>query len=174
MNAGIKAPSNNHLREWAFVILRSKQEKELGLQFVKESQDALTDRIPIKPKTPAQIMYSYAIPRQYQMLASCPVVLLLFFKAGPKLFQPQSISSLNSLASIWCVAENIFLAATAEGLATSVHLPIGEEGIKTGKVLKAPDNWVLACYVGLGHPNEDLLIPQTEVELQAIKHYGTW
>ncbi len=35
LSAGLSAPSNDHLRQWEFVVLRQQEEKENALQFVK-------------------------------------------------------------------------------------------------------------------------------------------
>lgn len=174
ISAGLKAPSNNHQREWAFVILRTEEEKEFALQKIRENLSGLMQRVSADPKTAAQKMYAYAIPRQYDMLKECPYVILPFFKAGPRLFDPESVSSMNTLASIWCVIENMFLAAAAEGLATSMHLPIGTEGPETAALLGAPDKWVLACFIGLGYSAETEPLPQVEVSYKDAVHFGRW
>ena len=35
INAGIQAPTHDHLRNWEFVILKEKEDKERALQFIK-------------------------------------------------------------------------------------------------------------------------------------------
>ena len=40
LNAGLKAPTNDHMRNWEFILFRSKEEKENGLQFVKAWAEA--------------------------------------------------------------------------------------------------------------------------------------
>ena len=36
INAGLQAPTHDHLRNWEFVILKEKEDKERTLQFVKQ------------------------------------------------------------------------------------------------------------------------------------------
>lgn len=62
-------------------------------------------------------MYGYAMPKQYLMLKTAPYVIIPLFKS--KQLKGESISSLNPFATIWCVIENVFLAATSEGLSCS-------------------------------------------------------
>ena len=40
LDAGLKAPSHDHLRNWEFVVLRDKKEKENALQYIKMSVKA--------------------------------------------------------------------------------------------------------------------------------------
>lgn len=35
LNAGLKAPTHNHLREWEFIVLHDTDDKENSLQYVK-------------------------------------------------------------------------------------------------------------------------------------------
>ena len=76
-----------------------------------------------------------------------------FFKATPGVMKPDSVSSLNPLSSIWCVVENIFLAAAAEDLACSMRIPVGSEGPNAARAVGAPDDYMLPCYIGLGRPS---------------------
>ena len=36
INAGLQAPTHDHLRNWEFVILKDKQDKKKALQFIKK------------------------------------------------------------------------------------------------------------------------------------------
>ena len=155
IGAGLKAPTHDHLRNWEFVVLHGKEEKERALQYVASGigptleilKKTLTDG------TPQQKMYAVAMPRQYTMLFNAPYVILPFFKATPGVMKPDSVSSLNPLSSIWCVVENIFLAATAEGLACSMRIPVGSEGPNAARAVGAPDDYMLPCYIGPWRPS---------------------
>ena len=71
INAGLAAPSHNHLREWEFIVLHTPDEKENALQYAKAWADehGLTDPNRLFPSgTVMQRMYQYAMPRQYSML----------------------------------------------------------------------------------------------------------
>ena len=116
IGAGLMAPTHDHLRNWEFVILRGKEEKVRALQYIHAGTQPQLEILKktLVEGTPQQKMYAIAMPRQYTMLYGAPYVILPFFKSTPGLMKPDSVSSLNPLASIWCVIENIFLAATAE------------------------------------------------------------
>ena len=125
--------------------------------------------------TPQQKMYAVAMPRQYSMLINASYVILPFFKSNSGVMNPTSVSSLNPLSSIWCVIENIFLAATAEGLACSMRIPVGEEGENVAKIIGAPENYLLPCYIGLGYASEDNIeVEQIKYHAEEKIHYGKW
>ena len=56
-------------------------------------------------------MCGYAMPKQFTMLKNAPYVIIPAFKS--KELNSKYISNLNPFATIWCIIENIFLAATA-------------------------------------------------------------
>lgn len=89
--AGIQAPTYNHGREWEFVILREKEEKENALQFVKAWSTTQEERKSVSALgTTSQKMYAYAMPRQYTMLSESGCVILPFFKRGNSLLHAYS------------------------------------------------------------------------------------
>ena len=69
--------------------------------------------------------------------------------------------------------ENIFLAATAEGLACSMRIPLNEEhGIGKAK-LKVPPTYKIPVFIGIGcaAPNETVL-EQNAADLDQQLHDG--
>ena len=177
IGAGLKAPTHDHLRNWEFVILHGKEEKERALRFVHTGVGPTLEILKktLVDGTPQQKMYAVAMPRQYTMLYNAPYVVLPFFKSAPGVMKPDSVSSLNPLSSIWCVIENIFLAATAEGLACSMRIPVGSEGPDAGREVGAPEGWMLPCYIGIGVPAEDAPeIEQIECCAKQKMHFGKW
>lgn len=177
ISAGLRAPSHNHQREWEFVILREDTEKEHVLRFVKHFAEIYGQRrlSELRDVTPQQKMYADAVPKQYSMLMQSGLVILPFFKSGNALFQATAINMLNPLASIWCCIENILLAASAEGLACSMRIPVDREGADVAKVVNAPEGYLLPCYLGLGYPSEDAaVLEQIEPEVQNVLHFGKW
>jgi len=176
LGAGLMAPSNDHLRNWEFVILEG-EDKLRALEGVRRFVSGLPenslDRWPAG--SVQQQMYAHAMPRQYTMLAGAPVVILPFFKANPAIWEPRAINHLNTLAGVWCCIENILLAAAAEGMGCALRIPVGEGGPALAKQLGAPEGWVLPCYIGLGWPApEDRRPAQVPVALQDKLHKGTW
>lgn len=174
--AGIQAPTHDHGREWEFVILREEEEKENALQFVKAFAGAQGEnRFVSASASPQQKMYADAMPKQYSMLAKSGCVILPFFKGGNSLFHASSVSSLNSFASVWCCIENIFLAATAEGLACSMRIPVGNEGLQVAETVHVPKGYMLPCYIGLGYPAKDVaVLEQVERPVTSTLHFGKW
>ncbi len=177
ISAGLKAPTHDHLRNWEFVILKDKKDKENALQFVKQGIVPTLEILKktLKDGTVQQKMYAIAMPRQYSMLYNASHVILPFFKSNSGVMNPTSVSSLNPITSVWCVIENIFLAATAEGLACSMRIPVGIEGINAAKAVSAPDNYLLPCYIGLGYPVDDRpFVEQIEYNAKQKMHFGKW
>lgn len=177
INAGLKAPTHDHLRNWEFVILKDKKDKENALQFVKQGIVPTLEILKktLKDGTVQQKMYAIAMPRQYSMLYNASHVILPFFKSNSGVMNLTSVSSLNPITSVWCVIENIFLAATAEGLACSMRIPVGIEGINAAKAVGAPDNYLLPCYIGLGYPVDDRpFVEQIEYNAKQKMHFGKW
>lgn len=156
IEAGLAAPTHNHLREWEFVVLHEQAEKENCLRFAKAwaEEHGLTDPDRLFPAgSVMQRMYKYAMPRQYAMLAAAPYIIIPLFKSYR--LRSDYVDQLNVFSSIWCVVENIFLAATAEGLGASLRIPVGEEGAKVCKELAVPSGWMMPCYIGIGYPKTD-------------------
>ena len=176
INAGLAAPSHNHLREWEFIVLHTPDEKENALQYAKAWADehGLTDPNRLFPSgTVMQRMYQYAMPRQYSMLSTAPYVIIPLFKA--RTLHSDHVDQLNVFSSIWCVAENMFLAATAEGLGYSMRIPVGEEGDAVCKALGIPEGYKMPCYIGIGYPAENA--PEIEQHIYTAEqkmHMGKW
>ena len=173
--AGLKAPTHDHQRNWEFIILHGRQEKETALQFAKAWSASQEENKAVSAMgTVPQRMYAYAMPRQYTMLLTAPYVVIPLFK-GAGIFHAKAVNGLNSFASIWCVVENIFLAATAEGLACSLRIPVGEEGKQAASVLGVPEGYLIPCYIGIGHPAESAhIVEQVEKSVKDTLHFGRW
>ncbi|MDD4495961.1 MAG: nitroreductase family protein [Eubacteriales bacterium] len=179
LSAGVKAPSNDHMRNWDFIVITDKEvmakiikriPKKISdkrLQFIMQSWK-LDDEC-------QQKMYADAIPKQYQMLYQAGCLILPFFKLQTSLLKPKTLSSLNAFASIWCCIENILLAATAEGLACSLRIPLGKEAEYIAEVTNHPTNYVMPCYLSIGYPAEEAVLNvQKEYCLDEKLHFNQW
>ena len=105
------------------------------------------------------------------MRKDAPYVVIPVFQC--KELNGESVSKLNPFSTIWCVIENIFLAATAEGLACSMRIPLNEEhGIGKAK-LKVPPTYKIPIFIGIGcaAPNETVL-EQNAADLDKQLHDG--
>ena len=174
LEAGLLAPTNDHMRNWEFVLLHTAEEKETGLQAVKAWTLEHGGRRHEVPDAAAQVMYDHALPRQYTMLYDADWVILPFFKCSDQIFREGILNRLNPFASIWCVIENILLAAADAGLGCSLRIPVGDEWKKTAALVKAPEGWILPCYLGIGVPDGQLQETQHVRSAAEKTHRGTW
>lgn len=175
--AGLKAPSHDHGRNWHFVVIRDAE--RIAKILAKVSEGATEQMEIIKQWTTATEcqtnMYLNAIPRQVKMLMQSHCLVLPLFQAGADLMQPKGITSLNSFASIWCVLENILLAATAEGLGCALRIPINDEEAYVLKQIAAPEEYRMPCYLALGYAAPDAsVIHQTSCPLEERIHQNIW
>lgn len=161
--AGLKAPTNNHLRQWKFVIVEGKEERA-GILRVKNMADkdeceAMLDGFGMTDQVQRD-MYRKAMPRQFSMLYNAGCLILPFFKVSEPLLKPSSLSSLNDFASIWCCIENMLLAAASEGILGVTRIPMREESEHIQTVIGHPDAYVMPCYLALGYPAANASIPE--------------
>lgn len=178
LEAGNKAPTWNHNRNWSYIVLKTNEEKEYAFEYAKKIADKFDAEkylnIPRPyPITLGQKMYAHAMPRQFTMLKDAPYVIIPVFKS--KELNGESVSSLNPFSTIWCVIENIFLAATNEGLSCSMRIPLKEEHDIVKEKLKVPHTYMIPIFIGVGYanPNEKKLEQQyPEIEKQI--HIGKW
>lgn len=178
LQAGNKAPTWNHNRTWSYILLRTDEEKEYAFGYAKKAADKFdADKYLNAPRpyptTPAQKMYAHAMPRQYEMLKSAPYVIIPVFKG--KVPEKISVSGLNPFSTIWCVIENIFLAATAEGLACSMRIPLEGEYEEVKEKLKVPPTYHIPVFIGIGYADPDEDLPeQNTADLDKQLHFGRW
>lgn len=178
LEAGNRAPTWNHNRNWSYIVLRTEQEKAYAFEHAKkiaekfDAEKYLNAPRPY-PTTLAQKMYAYAMPRQYTMLKDAPYVIIPVFKS--KELNGEYVSKLNPFSTIWCVIENIFLAATAEGLACSMRIPLNEEHDIVKAKLKVPPTYMIPAFIGIGYadPSEKEL-EQNVANLEKQLHFGKW
>ena len=178
LEAGNKAPTWNHNRNWSYIILKTDEEKEYAFEHGKK----IATRIDVEkylniprpyPITLGQLMYAHAMPRQFTMLKDAPYVIIPVFKS--KELNGDSVSKLNPFSTIWCVIENIFLAAAAEGLSCSMRIPLNEEHDIVKEKLKVPPTYMIPVFIGIGYadPNEKEL-EQCFPDIDKQIHFGRW
>ena len=178
LEAGNRAPTWNHNRNWSYIVLRTEEEKAYAFEHAKkiaekfDAEKYLNAPRPY-PTTLAQKMYAYAMPRQYTMLKDAPYVIIPVFKS--KELNGEYVSKLNPFSTIWCVIENIFLAATAEGMACSMRIPLNEEHDIVKAKLKVPPTYMIPAFIGIDYadPNEKEL-EQNVANLEKQLHFGKW
>ena len=178
LSAGLKAPTNNHLREWEFVIVNDKRERSRILNLKDmTSYDECEKMMNGFGMTDSEQrgMYHIAMPKQFSMLYNSGCLILPFFKLREPLMHPVCLSSLNEFASIWCCIENILLAAASEGICGVTRIPMEEELAHIQKTIKHPDNYAMPCYIALGYPDKDAKIPvQKVINVEDRLHINYW
>ena len=178
LDAGNQAPTWNHNRNWSYIVLKNDKEKEYAFEYAKKIADKFDAEkylnIPRPyPITLAQKMYAHAMPRQYSMLKNAPYVIIPVFKSNG--MKGESMSGLNPFSTIWCVIENIFLAATAEGLAYSMRIPLNEEHDIVKAKLKVPETYMIPVFIGIGYANsKEHKLEQSVANLDKQLHFGKW
>lgn len=177
--AGFHAPSNNHMREWHFILLQDRaQRKALFDQIITPigkngavdivNHWGLTDEAQRK-------MYIDAIPKQYGMLMNAGCLILPCFRQDTPLLQPATLSSLNGFASIWCCIENMLNAAAAEGIFGVTRIPFDEERRMTKEALHIPENFEFPCFLALGYPaSAAQRAPQVSIAVEERVHLNGW
>ncbi|HKM04879.1 MAG TPA: nitroreductase family protein [Lachnospiraceae bacterium] len=179
ISAGMKAPSNDHMRDWHFIVIK---DKNVLLKLLDKIPKRISDQEVNKilkdwnlNDTCQQDAYKNAIPKQYQMLMNASCVIVPIFKQKKDILHPENLSHLNGLASIWCCVENMFLAATAEGYACTLRIPLGEEDIWAREILHFPEDYLMPCFIAVGKPSKNFTcIKQNEYSLDERIHKNLW
>lgn len=176
-DAGLKAPSHDHARDWHFVVVRRPERIAEILRHVSSGADVQMDIINHWNTATAcqKSMYYDALPKQMKMLSQSQCLVLPLFRAGAELMAPRDISSLNSFASIWCLIQNMLLAATAEGLACALRIPIQDEERYVLNCIHAPEGYRMPCYLAVGYASPSAkVIQQTAVSVVDRIHLENW
>lgn len=178
IDAGLKAPTNNHLRQWEFVIVNDKEERAKVLRVEnmtnRDECEKMLDGFGMTDDVQRN-MYHEAMPRQRSMLYNAGCLILPFFKVREQLLQPSTLSSLNDFASIWCCIENMLLAAASEGILGVTRIPMGEESEHIKSAIGHPENYVMPCYIALGYPAKNAAIPaQKGIHAKDRIHFNSW
>lgn len=176
LEAGLKAPSHNHLREWEFVLLRNPK---MRVKIVKEGVNAqdLTDGKALKDAVKdyeddlQREMYLEALPVQQRMLLSSPELLVVCFRMKKRLDECRTLYELNSFASVWACIENILLAITAEGLGGVTYVPNDTSRLKA--IMTIPDDYEVATLIPLGY-SKPYAVKQKPTLLGEKMHIDKW
>ncbi len=177
--AGFCAPTNNHMREWHFILLQDRaQRKELLDQVIhpvsKKGAIGIINRWGVKDEIQRE-MYIEGIPRQYSMLYNAGCLMLPCFCQPAPLLRAKEIFGLNAFASIWCCIENILVAAAAEGLYGVTRIPFKAESQVIKQALHIPEAYEVPCWIALGYPAEDAKrARQVEINVDERIHSGDW
>ena len=170
LNAGLKAPSANHKREWELITIT---DKDIILNLAKFVQP-----YPCKikePKTPQEEMFKIAYPRQRSMIEESTCVILVLYKQKHQFTDSPNNFGLMDYGSAWALIENILLSATYEGLGTGIHVPVQKEPQQIKDFMKIPYNYYIPAMIMLGYAAENALLPpQIETNVNNKVHWNKW
>lgn len=176
LGAGLKAPVDDCLHNWEFVVVDDKTVRAEILQAMAGNGDI--DKKPDSrgpADTPQRDMCLDALPRQQALIYNAGCLILPFFRCSGPLLRPGALSSLNGFASIWYCIENILLAAASEDIFGVMRIPIRNESERIQRVIKHPDEYVLPCYLALGYPADGAgLTVQKEITVEERIHSNVW
>jgi nitroreductase len=179
INAGLQAPSNDHMRQWEFVIVNDKSTRlkvidKVNKKFTENDVAEILDRWGCTDPYQRE-MYFDGIPKQYRMLLNAGCLIIPYFRQKRPLLKPKNLSALNPFASIWCCIENILLAAVAEGIYGVTRIPFDKEIAHIKEIMKIPAEYEMPCYLALGYPQENLKpIKQLSIRVEERMHFNTW
>ena len=170
IKAGLMAPSFDHARKWNFVILDDAAAKTAAIECIKPLPCAID-----KPSTPIAEMIKIAFPKQHSMFAEAPCVVLPLYKRDTRIVNEPVPRTLMDTAEMWCVIENIFLAATDEGLSSAMRIPTEGEPEQILRAVGCRESFILPCVIGIGHPAPNAEYPtQTYPSLSDCIHWNKW
>jgi len=175
LNAGLKAPSYNHLKQWYFVLVKDLDTR-LALTQTEEMPEEVTAELKKSFESHENIakeMYLDAIPKQKKMILTAPELLVIVYKPKTQVLASNRIYDLNCLASVWCCIENILLSLAEKDVFGVTFIPQNTPAVK--KVLNIPQDLEVAAIIPLGYKSAHAkIIPPKEVPLESILHINTW
>ena len=176
ISAAMQAPTNDHMRDWHFIIVKDRETAARLLDIVPKGISDEDMKQLIKDwnldDSLQQECYRNAVPKQYRMLFDAAAIILPLLRQKTDILHPENVSHLNGFASIWCSIENLFLAATAEGYGCNLRIPLGHEGEHAREILGYPEDYYMPCFIGIGRPKKNADIPkQKEIDIKDRIHW---
>lgn len=177
--AAFKAPTNDHLRQFEFVVIRGRENIAKVIAPLAKNMEAFKDLVAEVDESDDKdkmAMFADALPKQQKMLMDSGLLIIPFFRQLTwPLLKPVEQSSLNYFASAWCALENMLLTATEEGLGTVFHIPVSDEAEKIKKIIGAPEGYEFICLLTMGYPAKNAFLPkQKEIDIKSRIHFNIW
>ena len=177
--AAFKAPTNDHLRQLEFVVIRGRENIARVVEPLAANMEAfknLVHEVDESGDKDKMDMFADALPKQQRMLMQSGLLILPFFRQMQcPLLDPKEQSSLNYFASAWCAVENMLLAAAAEGLGSAFHIPVADEVEKIKKIVGAPKDYEFTCLLTVGYPAKNAFLPkQKDIDIEGRIHANVW
>ena len=102
--AAFKAPTNDHMRDWQYIIIRDKEVAASLLDIVPKgiSDEDMNQLIRDWNLNDSlqQECYRNAVPKQYRMLFDASAIIVPLLKEKTDILHPENVSHLNGFASI--------------------------------------------------------------------------
>lgn len=179
IGAAFKAPTNDHLRQLEFVVVRGRENIAKIVAPLAKNMAAFKDlvaEVDDSGDKDKMAMFADALPKQQKMLIESGLLIIPFFHQQTwPLLKPVEQSSLNYFASAWCALENMLLAATAEGLGAVFHIPVSDEADEIKKIVHAPEDYEFTCLLTIGYPAENAFLPtQKVIDIEKRIHQNLW
>ena len=179
ISAAFKAPTNDHLRQLEFVVVRGRENIANVITPLAKNMEAfkkLVAEVDESDDKDKMAMFADALPKQQKMLMESGLLIIPFFRQMTcPLLKPAEQSSLNYFASAWCALENMLLAATNEGLGAVFHITVSDEADKIKTILHAPEDYEMTCLLTIGYPAENAFLPkQKEINIESRIHENIW
>lgn len=179
IGAAFKAPTNDHLRQFEFIVVRGRENIARVIAPLAKNMAAFRELVSEADDTgdkDKMAMFADALPKQQKMLMESGLLIIPFFRQLTwPLLEPTEQSSLNYFASAWCALENMLLAATAEGLGTVFHIPVSDEAEKIKGIVGAPEGYEFICLLTMGYPAANACLPkQKEINVGNRIHTNAW
>ncbi len=175
LEAGLRAPSYNHLKEWNFILVKDPKTRVALTQtenMIEQATDALIQSLECYEPL-VKNMYLDAVPKQKKMMISAPELLVVVYKPKTQISVSKKVYDLNCLASVWCYIENILLSLADSEVYGVTFIPQNTCAIK--KVINIPEELEVAAIIPFGHMAADAKIyPQKEVKLAERLHFDNW
>ena len=173
--AGLKAPSNAHLKYWEFIQLKDPTKRReaivegLRARDLKDKAEVERFIAPLGDETLKEV-YRRSLPLQLSMMLEAPESSIVCYRMK-RLPEVKSLFELNPLASIWMCIENIMLAMAAEGLYGCTYTAYDSDGLK--KYLGVPDGYEVASVIPFGYPGEVPVDTKSE-SAESRLHVDSW
>ena len=179
IGAAFKAPTNDHLRQLEFVVVRGRENIAKVTAPLAKNMAAFKELVAEVDESgdkDKMAMFADALPKQQKMLMESGLLIIPFFRQLTcPLLKPAEQGSLNYFASAWCALENMLLAATAEGLGAVFHIPVNDEADKIKAIIYAPEDYEMTCLLTIGYPVENAFLPkQKEINIESRIHKNIW
>lgn len=164
ISAAFKAPTNDHLRQFEFVVVRGKKEIAKVIAPLAKNMAAFKDlvfEVDESGDGDKMAMFADALPKQQKMLMESGLLIIPFYRQlQSPLLQPKEQSTLNYFASAWCALENMLLAATDNGLGAVFHIPVADESEQIKQIVNAPEGYEFICLLTIGYPTPNAFLPK--------------